>query len=418
VSAMHLNAALRRWVVAAVLAGAAFAPPAHAQTAADLFDPASLNDIRLAVHSADWQKLKANFRDNTYYPADLTWRGITVRNVGIRSRGLGSRSPIKPGLRLDFDRYATGQRFLDLKSIVLDNLTQDPSMMKEVLSMQLFSRLGLPAPREAFVRVYVNSELVGLYAVVESIDKRFLERVVGEDGGTLYEYEYAFDYNFEYLGATLEPYRVIFSPKTNESDSMTDLYGRIEAMVRTANESSDATFESAMADYLDLGAFVRHVAAETFVAENDGWLGYAGMNNFYMYRFKDRGRFQVISWDKDNTFLQPDFGIFERVDRNVLMRRAMAVPALEQAYLDGLIAAADSAAEGQSGDDAGTGWLGLEIDRLAALIGSAFRQDTNKPYSDAEVEAAIDGLRTFARRRGAFVHCTIANRSRPPVACN
>ena len=159
-----------------------------AQTVDDLFNPAVVHDIRLMLHSADWQALKNNFLDNTYYPSDLTWAGVTVRNVGIRSRGLGSRSPVKPGLRVDFDRYAMGQRFLGAKSIILDNLTQDPSMMKEVLSMNLFLRLGLPAPRETFVRLYVNNTLVGLYAVVESIDKQFLQRQFNQDGGNLFEY--------------------------------------------------------------------------------------------------------------------------------------------------------------------------------------------------------------------------------------
>ena len=414
---MGTRAALRACVVLAVVVLLGEARRATAQTAADLFDSASLNDVRLALHSADWQKLKDNFQDNTYYPADLTWRGVTVRNVGIRSRGLGSRSPVKPGLRVDFDRYSSGQRFLDLKSIVLDNLTQDPSMMKEVLSMQLFSRLGLPAPREAFVRLYVNSTLVGLYTVVESIDKRFLERVFGEDGGNLYEYDYTFDYNFEYLGSALEPYSTLFSPKTNESHSMTDLFGPIETMVRTANQSSDATFESAMAAHLDLGAFIRHAAAENFVAENDGWLGYAGMNNFYLYQAGDRTPFQVIPWDKDNAFLQPDFAIFERIDRNVLTRRAFAVPAVREAYLDGLIAAVAASREGQQGDDSGTGWLGREIDRLHALIGAAAREDTNKPYADSEVEAAIDGLRAFARARPSFVTCAVAAASGSTAPC-
>lgn len=405
-------------VFVCALAPGLVARPAAAQTADELFDVQSLNDISIALHSSDWQKLKDNFLDNTYYPADLTWRGQTVRNVGIRSRGLGSRSAVKPGLRVDFDRYASGQRFLDLKSIVLDNLTQDPSMMKEVLSMQLFARLGLPAPREAFVRLYVNSTLVGLYAVVESIDKRFLARVFGEDGGNLYEYDYGADYNFEYLGSAYEPYKTLFEPKTNESASETDLFGPLEAMIRAANEASDASFENAMAAHLDVGALLSHVAAETFVAENDGWLGYAGMNNFYLYRFETRPQFQVITWDKDNTFLQPDLSIFERSDRNVLVRRALAVPALRQAYLDGLVAAAGSAADGQNGDDTGTGWLPTEIERLAALIGAASRQDTNKPYSDADVETAIAGLRTFARARGAFVHCSVANEARTPLACN
>ena len=392
--------------------------PAGAQTSDDVFNVDALNDLRLVLHSSDWQKLKDNFQDNTYYPADITWGGVTVRNVGIRSRGLGSRSAIKPGLRVDFDKYASGQRFVNLKSLVLDNLTQDPSMLKEVLSMRLFSRLGLPAPREAFVRLYVNNTLVGLYAVVESVDKRFLERVFSQDNGNLFEYDYTFDFNFEYLGDDLDRYREIFDPKTNESHSTFELFDPIHRMVRTANQASDATFESAIGEFLDLTTFARHVAAETFVAENDGWLGYAGMNNFYLYQFGDRTQFQVITWDKDNTFLQSDFAIFERADRNVLMRRALAIPAVKQAYLDGLTAAAESSLEGQEGGDAGTGWLAREIERLAALVLPAAREDTNKPYSSSDVEAAIDGLRGFARARPAFVTCAVANEWRPPVACH
>jgi spore coat protein CotH len=396
----------------------AFAANAGAQTAADLFDSSALNDIRLSLHSTDWTKLKENFQDNTYYPTDLTWKGITVRNVGIRSRGLGSRSGVKPGLRVDFDRYSSGQRFLDLKSLVLDNLVQDPSTMKEVVSMSLFSRVGLPAPREAFVRLYVNNTLVGLYAVVESIDKQLLTRVFGQNDGNLYEYNYVYAYNFEDLGGDYGRIHELFDPKTNETHSDFDLFDPIAQWVRAANQSSDATFESAVSAFMDLGAFARHLATENFTAENDGWLGYAGMNNFYLYRFQDRPQFQAITWDKDNTLLQWDFPIFQRTDQNVLVRRALTLPSFKQAYLDGLNAAADSAADGQEGGDTGTGWMAREIDRLYALVRSAAREDTSKPYSNDEFEAAVESIRGFARQRPAFVKCEVANQSRTPQACN
>ena len=77
---------------------------AFAQTSDDLFNPEVLQRIELWLNSTDWSKLKAAFQENTYYPADVTWNGQIVRNVGIRSRGLGSRSATKPGLRVDFDR--------------------------------------------------------------------------------------------------------------------------------------------------------------------------------------------------------------------------------------------------------------------------------------------------------------------------
>ena len=76
--------------------------------------------------------------------------------------------------KVDFDQYSTNQKFLGLKSLVLDNLTQDPSGIHETVSMRFFERLGIPTPRETHVKLYVNSEYIGLYALVESVDKEFL----------------------------------------------------------------------------------------------------------------------------------------------------------------------------------------------------------------------------------------------------
>src|SRR5688572_6864629 len=120
-------------LLASVIVVMLVASPAAAQTQDDFFNPDVVQRVELWLHEADWNKLKANFQENTYYPADMTWNGITVRSVGIRSRGLGSRSATKPGLRVDFDRYSDGQQFLGLKSFVLDNLTQDHSGIKETV---------------------------------------------------------------------------------------------------------------------------------------------------------------------------------------------------------------------------------------------------------------------------------------------
>ena len=86
-----------------------------AQTTDDLFNNTTVQRLDLELHSSDWSKLKENFQTNTYYPADLVWNGQTVRNVGIRSRGRGSRNEHKPGLKIDFDRYSANQKFLGLK---------------------------------------------------------------------------------------------------------------------------------------------------------------------------------------------------------------------------------------------------------------------------------------------------------------
>jgi spore coat protein CotH len=154
---------------------------AAAQTQADLFDDSSLQEIRLVVSARDWQTLKANADLNTYYRADLKWRNITVRNVGIRSRGSGTRNGIKPGLKVDFNRYISNQMFLGLRGVVLDNNYSDSTVIRESVTMKMFDRMGVPAPREAHTRLFINNEYAGIYTIVEAVDRTFVSRVFGAD---------------------------------------------------------------------------------------------------------------------------------------------------------------------------------------------------------------------------------------------
>ena len=165
---------------------AAQSPEPPPDPTAGFFNDDVVQEVRLTLNSKDWSALKANFGSNTFYPCQLTWQGITLKNVGIRSRGNGSRSGTKPGLRVDIDHYAPGQRFLTVKSFVLRNNTQDASNMHERLAMKLLGRMDFAAPREAFARLYVNNTFSGLYTIVEAIDKPFLTRAMGENDGYLY----------------------------------------------------------------------------------------------------------------------------------------------------------------------------------------------------------------------------------------
>jgi len=381
----------------------------HAQGFEDLFNTAALQRIDLLLNSRDWEKLKANFQENEYYPADVRWNGQTVRNAGIRSRGLGSRSGTKPGLRVDFNRYAAAQTFLGLGSMILDNLTQDPSGLRERVAMRFYERMGLPAPREAHAALYVNNEYAGLYAVVESVDKDLLRRVFGgaegniENDGHLFEYKWRTEWFFTYPGNNLDAYAPFFDPVTHENASATALYAPLEAMFRAINESLDASFVETVSAYLDLPLFMKHVAVQNFLAQFDGILGYAGANNFYLYRFENSSRSQFVAWDEDSAFRAADFPILEGHDRNVLMRRAMSVPGLRDAYFDALRAAAASAAESLGGIT----WLEQEIQQQRSIVDDAMRADALKPFTNEEYAADADRLVEFARVRPAFVRSQI-----------
>jgi spore coat protein CotH len=399
-----------------VAVAARFAAQAQTTTPASpadaFFDDSQVQTIYLNINTRDWQTLRDNYLDNSYYPCDLKWNNQTVRNVGIRSRGTGSRSGVKPGLRVDFDRYTTSQRFLSLKSFILRNQTQDPSNMHERISMLLFSRLGVKASREAFTRLYINNVYSGLYSIVESVDKEFLQRSFGDDGGHLFKYDYNADdqaYSFEDRG--LDPAAYVphpFKPETHESDPEPE---KIVDFVRIVNNDSDAVFRTNIAPYIDWENFIRHIAIENVLSDQDGFNGNYGINNFYWYRLHNQRTFVWIPWDKSEAFKDgPSLPIFHNFldgtpsRRNRLSGRAMTFPDLQTLYLDRLVQAANALGQldAQNPSDK-RGWMEREIDREYAQIKDLVYSDPLKPYTNAQFEAEIETLRTFARERPAFV---------------
>jgi len=218
------------------------------------FDDSVVHDVYLTINSRDWESLKINYLDNTYYPSDFKWHDQVVRNVGIRSRGTGSRSGVKPGLRVDFNRYTSAQQFLGLKSFILRNNTQDPSNLHERVSMLFFRRMGMKAEREAHAQLYINNVYSGLYTIVESLDETFLQKNLGESNGNLYEYKFDNSgvppFIFGYPGSDPALYEPLpFSPETNVVDPRGDL---LERLFFTINAAGDAIWKSSMAEFLDL----------------------------------------------------------------------------------------------------------------------------------------------------------------------
>jgi spore coat protein CotH len=404
-------------------------PPVATDPSDAFFDDTVVQEIRLTINERDLTSLHVNFLANDYYPVNYLWRDQTLRGVGIRSRGTGSRSGDKPGLRIDFDRWALDQKFMGLKSVVLRNNTQDATGMRERLSMTFFRRMGVAASREAHARLYFNDKYAGLYTIVESLDKTFLKKTLGEDNGNLYEF--AFDnseghipFIFKYLGSDGSLYvPKPFKPETNEDDTQPQY---IERLIWTIDQAGDAAWRQSMAEYLDLRKFIRHLAIESFLAEEDGITGDYGPNNFYFYRFKNKNLFQFLPWDKSETFWDapsPDYSILRNVEngpedhRNRLVQRALKDPELWTLYLDTLVECANSAALGATtGGNPQPGWLEVETERVYQQIREASLADTVKPFTNQQFEQAIVDLKAFAKGRSDAVKAQVAiYRARGPL---
>lgn len=387
---------------------------AKAQTVDDLFDENILHEVRLDIRSKDWAALKLHYLEDIYYVCNFHWqfngRDVQVPQIGCRNRGSGSRTPIKPGLRLEIDKYDKDRRFLGLRTIVLRNNSQDASMMHERMSMAFFRRMGIPAPRSTHTRLYVNGQYAGLYTITEEVDDIYTESVYGDGTGYLFKYEFTYPgHLFEYLGPDPASYvPVPFKPENHKDDPKA---GVLEAWWRTINQAPDATFIQSVSEYLDFNAFLKEVAVEQFLAEQDGVLGDYGLNNFYIYRFPNSNRFSLIPWDKSNTFFALDRHVYEKTTENILMRRALSNPAVNSQFAGNLLSSAASA--GGVG-----GWLETEITRVYNMIRGAALEDPNKvcdfgasgnlrPCTNADFENEVAFMIQFARERGAVIRAQL-----------
>jgi spore coat protein H len=381
--------------LALMLGGLTLATPdAHAQVTEDLFAPDRLQELRLFMHANDLRQLRERYLEDTYYPADVQWGGVRVRNVGVRSRGLGSRSQTKPALMIDANRYVSGQEFAGFKSVVLDNLIQDPSFVHERLAMAFFRKMGLAAPRVSFARVFINDEYQGVYGLIESVNGSFLNRTFGDRDGYLFERKFAGAYFAQDLG-TPEAYRAVFPPRTRELEPDALLYAPIRDLFHEVNQPVDGVWRERVERYIDLEQFVTYVAVETFLSEADGVLGFAGMANFYLYRPEGSERHRLIPWDKDRSFSSIDSQVLQHAEENDLFKRVLQVPELRAVYLDAVDRCAAAASDGD--------WLAREITAAADLVRAAAYEDPWKPYANETFDDAIAFLREFARLRPAFV---------------
>jgi len=145
------------------------------------------------------------------------------------------------------------------------------------------------------------------------------------------------------------------------------------------------------------------------LADSDGITGgVVGMNNFFLYQMQGTTHYELIPWDKDNSFTVSDWdvlaGITFEPSINRLAQRLYGIPAYKQAYLNSLAKA--TALLNKTG-----GWADQEISREYGVIAEAARNDPHKQCLGNEItscgvpefESTVNWLHNFLRLRYDYV---------------
>lgn len=351
-----------------------------------------------------------------YISGNVTIDGNSLDSVGVRLKGNASygNPGMKKPMKLSFDQYHPSQRYDGLKSIHLNNSAYDPSMLREKLMLDVLHRYHLAAPRCTFAAVYVNGGYVGLYKIIETIDKTFLQTNFSDNEGNLFKGDP--NGTLQWKGADESSYYGDYELKTNTTqNNWSDLVDLIDRV-----NNFGAYFPSQIQTRFDCDSYLWTLAANNLFVNLDSYLD--NPHNYYLYDDSLDGKFHWISWDVGLAFgvfplwwqsrtTQLDiFYLPNPPDRVPLNVNLFKNPAFKQIYLNAMCT--------YMNDDFNPMIIFPKIDSLANRIRPYVyaEPDSNRMYTTAQFEgnlgyqsysvwiaSKIPGLKSFISSRHAEV---------------
>jgi len=306
-------------------------------------------------------------------------KGPQLTDVGIRRKGgAGSKSPIKTGksgLKIRFDEFVDDQYFFGIKRLTLNNMIQDPSMVHETLTYELFHALGLPASRTGYAFITLNGDDYGLFLNLETLDEVSLPQWF-ETTQHLYE---ADEPKTDLRPGEAETFEV----EEGDDEDFSDL----EALIAAVNAGGD--WPENIRPFADLEQMTAHWAVERYVSHWDGYAGVAGVfrpNNYYLHS-DAAGVFRMMPWGADQTW---QFGMaFDEPAGGVMFNRCLQDLTCMELYRDGLIGVYCAAPGLDLGGHAG---------ELAAMLAPyQAKEDPDRREATAEeIAEEVEGVEALA----------------------
>jgi spore coat protein CotH len=193
------------------------------------------------------------------------------------------------------DKYIDGQEYDGLDKFNLNNGANDPTQIREKLTLDFLQDIDASAPRCSYANVYLNGTLWGIYTVVEQVEGDFLKQHFDEKDGNLFKG--GNQATLHWLGSNQASYYLSYELKTNEDlNDYTDLLHLIDQI----DNSSDEEFYDSVESVLNTDAFIQYWAYCNILANFDSY--YAAGNNYYVYHNQATDLFEFITWDVNETF--------------------------------------------------------------------------------------------------------------------
>ena len=229
--------------------------------------------------------------------------GKAFADAAFRYKGnasyMASARSLKRSMKVELDYFnETAAQFHGLRKLNLNSGVMDPTKGREALAFAAFRAAGVPAPRTAFAEVTLtvpgkhDRAYLGLYTVVEQVDKTFLKDRFGNGKGLLMKPEKL--RGIEYLGEIWDAYKARYQPKHDPTPAEAR---RVIEFAKLVNQAGDDQFAKEIGNYLDVDEFLRFLATTAMLSNLDSFLTMG--HNFYIYLDPITNKLVFIPWDLD-----------------------------------------------------------------------------------------------------------------------
>ena len=282
-----------------------------------------------------------------YASTRIVINGETIEDAGLRFKGNSSyRSSLgdmKRPMKIDTDRFVDGQEFYGRTKLNLSTSFKDPAYVREKLGYDIYKAAGIPVPGVGWGTVTLHFEdtgedhALGLYVVIEQVDKGYIERTFGTEagGGTLFKPEIP---HWQYLGMDPTAYDLydIKIGSRNESAIL-----RFAELTRLITEGSDKEFREDIGGLIDTDMLAGYLAASSLLVNLDSYIGM--IHNYYLLADPTDGRIRLLPWDINeafggftlgaNTSTMTDWSIEQPwVRERALLTRLLTMPSFQAKY--------------------------------------------------------------------------------------
>ncbi|HVV50608.1 MAG TPA: CotH kinase family protein [Polyangia bacterium] len=362
--------------------------PEMVPAAGDLSDRVLGYDLQpefdLQIADADIATLQSS--PSTWVQATLSFQGRAYGPVGVNLKGTSSFEPIdqKPAFRVNINKFVKEARFFGLKEFLLNNMTQDQSMIHERLAYWLGRQVGgIPTPRCNDAWVTLNGTPLGVYATVEEAKDQMMASSFSDSSGGVFTINYA-DFTSQYVSD--------FEYQDGNTDT-TLINNAIGALAMTPA----AAAITAAATPVNLHEFTRYWALMVATGHWGGW-PYApdpepAGANARIYLDPTSQQIYFIPEGINDAFETSDFDFMKEV-KSVLAKSCAQVASCYQDFANQLNEILTKAQQ--------LDWVS-EAQKDAAQIANLVTMDTKKPYTNDQVTTAQQQVGYFMSGRPTYV---------------